>query len=392
MKLAYKFRLYPTKEQEKKLLQTLDKCRFVYNYLLEQKSKHNLKRKELQALLPKLKKEHSGLQSVYSKALQYENYRLHSNITALYQLKNNGKKIGKLRFKGKGWFKTFVYNQSGFKIIEHATRHDTLHLSKIGDIPFVMHREVKGEIKQVVIKHQPSGRWFVFVIAQTKEEKPKNINNKKVGIDLGLDNFAYDSDGNRFKAAKYLYNSLDKLKKEQRKLSRRKKKSKNRAKQKIKAARVHEKIVNQRDNFLHKLSRYYVDTYGFIACEDLNIKSLVKNHYLAKSITDVSWSRFTHMLQYKAERAGIEVIKVEPKNTTQRCSHCGRLVKKSLSVRTHKCECGFIVDRDYNSAINILKKAIGQELSESTPVETEPLPHLGQVQSQKQESPCESWE
>ncbi len=392
MKLAYKFRLYPTKEQEKKLLQTLDKCRFVYNYLLEQKSKHNLKRKELQALLPKLKKEHSGLQSVYSKVLQYENYRLHSNITALYQLKNNGKKIGKLRFKGKGWFKTFVYNQSGFKIIEHATRHDTLHLSKIGDIPFVMHREVKGEIKQVVIKHQPSGRWFVFVIAQTKEEKPKNINNKKVGIDLGLDNFAYDSDGNRFKAAKYLYNSLDKLKKEQRKLSRRKKKSKNRAKQKIKAARVHEKIVNQRDDFLHKLSRYYVDTYGFIAYEDLNIKSLVKNHYLAKSITDVSWSRFIHMLQYKAERAGIEVTKVEPKNTTQRCSHCGRLVKKSLSVRTHKCECGFIVDRDYNSAINILKKAIGQELSESTPVETEPLPHLGQVQSQKQEAPCESWE
>lgn len=392
MKLAYKFRLYPTKEQEKKLLQTLDKCRFVYNYLLEQKSKHNLKRKELQALLPKLKKEHSGLQSVYSKVLQYENYRLHSNITALYQLKNNGKKIGKLRFKGKGWFKTFVYNQSGFKIIEHATRHDTLHLSKIGDIPFVMHREVKGEIKQVVIKHQPSGRWFVFVIAQTKEEKPKNINNKKVGIDLGLDNFAYDSDGNRFKAAKYLYNSLDKLKKEQRKLSRRKKKSKNRAKQKIKAARIHEKIVNQRDDFLHKLSRYYVDTYGFIAYEDLNIKSLVKNHYLAKSITDVSWSRFIHMLQYKAERAGIEVTKVEPKNTTQRCSHCGRLVKKSLSVRTHKCECGFIVDRDYNSAINILKKAIGQELSESTPVETEPLPHLGQVQSQKQEAPCESWE
>jgi putative transposase len=375
MQLAHKFRLYPTKEQEKKLLCTLERCRFVYNYLLEQKTKHNLKRKELQALLPKLKKEHPNLQNIYSKVLQYENYRLHSNIMALHKLKTKGKKIGRLRFKGKGWFKTFVYNQSGFKIIERNRRYEILHLSKIGDIPFLKHRKIEGKIKQVVIKHQPSGRWFASIISEIKTETGKPKGDKKVGIDLGLDNFVYDSTGNGFKAPKSLDKSLDKLRMEQRRLSRKKKGTKNRARQRIKVAKVHERIVNQRDDFLHKLSRYYVDTYGFIAYEDLNIKGMVRNHYLARSIMDASWLRFIHMLEYKAESAGVQVMKVEAKETTQRCSRCGNLVKKGLAVRVHKCPfCGLQIGRDYNSAINILKRSLGQELSEYTPVETEPLP------------------
>ncbi len=159
-------------------------------------------------------------------------------------------------------------------------------------------------------------------------------------------------------------------------------------------AGVHEKIINQRDDFLHKLSRHYVNNYGFIAVEDLQIKNMVKNHHMAKSISDASWSKFTRMLCYKAERAGGTVVKVEPRGTTQTCSNCGAEVHKELWNRTHKCECGLETDRDYNAAMNILKRALGQELPESTPAE---IGHLllsnqGQARSLKQEAPCKSWE
>jgi putative transposase len=374
VQLTYKFRLYPTKQQEEKLLWTLDKCRFIYNYLLDKKQKEKLRRKELQALLPKLKEEFPELKEVHSKTLQYENYRLHSNILASHKLKNKGKKVGKLRFKGKDWFKTFVYNQSGFKIIKNSTRYDKLLLSKIGEISFVMHREIKGKIKQVTIKKYPSGKWFASIAAEINEEILETKNTKKVGIDLGVTNYVYDTDGSHFDNPKTFDRSLKKLRKEQRRLSRKKKKSKNRMKQKIKIAMVHEKIVNQRDDFLHKLSGYYVNNYGFIAVEDLKILNMVKNRYISKSILDASWSRFIQMLQYKAERAGVEVVKVEPKGTTQMCSNCGKEIYKKLWNRKHICECGLKIDRDHNSAINILKRALGQELPEFTPVEIEPLP------------------
>ncbi len=383
---TYRFRLYPTKENEQRMLWTLGRCRFVYNYLLEQKSNSNLKRSELQSLLPELKKEKPELQGVHSKTLQYENYRLHSSITALSRLKKNGKRVGKLRFKGKAWFKTFTYNQSGFSITEHETRFDTLHLSKIGDIPMLMHREIKGNIKQITIKHTQTGKWFVSITAETKETVEPTQNKNKVGIDLGLNSFAHDSDNNRIDHPGCLNKSLKKLAKEQRRLSKKKKGSNNRKKQKVRVARVHEKIVNQRDDFLHKLSRQYIDNCGNIAVEDLKITNMVKNHYLSRSITDASWSRFIQMLEYKAESAGVQVVKVEARNTIQVCSQCGNIVKKSLAVRTHKCSCGFVADRDYNSALNILR----QGLSEFTPAETEPLLLRKQVQSQKQEAPCES--
>ena len=319
--------------------------------------------------MPELKKRHTELDEVYSKVLQYENYRLHSNILTLYNLKKNGRKVGKLRFRGKDWFKTFTYNQSGFKIIPTGRRFQTLHLSKIGEIPIRMHRNVTGKVKQVTVKHTPSGKWFACLAVETNKGIKATQSGKKVGIDLGLDNYIFDSDGNRVSHPKYLYKSMEKLGKEQGKLSNRKKGSKNRIKQKIKVARVHERIVNQRDDFLHKLSRHYVNKYGFIAFEKLNIKNMVRNHRLSKSIADASWNKFLQMLRYKAESAGVRAVEIDPGMTTQKCSECGRIARKSLSVRTHKCKCGFIADRDYNSALNILAKAIGQELPEFTPVD-----------------------
>ncbi|MGB3346885.1 MAG: RNA-guided endonuclease TnpB family protein [Candidatus Humimicrobiia bacterium] len=378
MKLTYKFRLYPNKDQEKKLLHTLDRCRFVYNKLLEELNKQEkIDRKILQHLIVELKEKYKELKEVYSKVLQYEHYRLFSNLRALSRLKKNGKKVGKLRFKGKGWFKTFTYNQSGFKLIETNKRLDLLHLSKIGNIKIRIHRAVKGKIKQIAIKHCSSKKWYACITVEIKEKITKSSNSKKVGIDLGLIDFIYDSDGNKIKHPKILDKSLKKLTKEQRRLSRKKKKSRNRKKQRIKVARVYERTVNQRNDFLHKLSRCYVKGYGFIALEKLNIKGMVKNRYLSKSIIDASWSKFIQLIQYKAENAGVDIIKIDPKNTTINCSNCGSKVYKKLYNRIHKCKCGLEIERDYNSAINILN--IGQGLSKFTPVKIEPLRELTEV-------------
>lgn len=388
MQTTYKFRLYPTKEQEEKMLWVLNKCRYVYNFLLSELHQQKIIDKaQLQEMITDLKRIEPELQGVHSKVLQYENYRLFTNLRALSQLKKNGKKVGKLRFKGRGHFKTFYYNQSGFAIIQNQTRYDKLWLSKIGEIPFIMHRDIEGKIKQIVVKMYPSGKWHAsIIIAEAEKEVPKTENTKKVGIDLGLENYVFDSVGNAFPNQRFLNKSLKKLKREQRRLSKKVRGSKNRNRQRTKVAGVYERVTNQRDDFLHKLSRHYADNYGFIAVEKLQIKNMVRNHYLAKSISDASWSRFIQMLEYKAERVGVRVVKVEPNKTTQICSNCGVEAHKELWNRIHKCECGLTIDRDYNSAINILKKALGQGLSESTPVETEPLLSNEQVWSTKQET------
>ena len=375
MQTAYKFRLYPTKEQEQKLLWTLDKCRYVYNFLLSELQQQKVvDRTQLQKMIVDLKRVEPELQKAYSKTLQYENYHLFSNLCTLAGLKKSGKKIGRLRFKGKQWFKTFTYNQRGFAIIQNQTRYDRLWLSKIGDIPFIMHRDIEGKIKQITIKHHSSGKWYASVITETKEEVKPTQNINKVGIDLGTINYAYDSDGNSFENPKKLDSSMKKLGKQQQKLARKTKGSKNREKQRVRVARIHEKVANQRDDFLHKLSHYYTNNYGYIAVEDLNIRGLIGISYNAKNIMDASWNKFVGMLCYKAERAGCTVVKVEPRGTTQKCSGCGREVHKELWNRIHKCSCGLEIDRDYNSAINILKRALGQELPEFTPVERRPLP------------------
>jgi len=194
---------------------------------------------------------------------------------------------------------------------------------------------------------------------KSKAEEGQKKSERKIGIDMGINNYTYDSDGIHFDNPKSLDSCLKKLAREQRRFSRKEKKSKNREKQRVRLAITHEKIFNKRDDFLHKLSHHYADGYDFIAVEELSVKNMVKNRFLAKSIMDSAWSKFILMLQYKAERAGSEVIKVSPKDTTQKCSRCGHKVKKGLSTRIHKCPiCGLVIDRDYNAAINILKNGL----------------------------------
>jgi putative transposase len=356
--LANKFPLFPNKEQKERLEFTLDICRQTYNNLLEElNNQTKIDRKAIQHKIVEIKKENPEITQVYSKTLQYECYRLFSNLSALRVLKQNKKKVGRLRFKGKGWFKTFNLNQSGFSL-----ENNKLHLSKIGDIKIKIHREVNGNIKQIQIKKEID-KWYAIII--TDEKKQIVCGEKVIGIDLGINNYLTDSDGNKVENPKILEHSLQKLKHLQKELSRKKKGSNNRKKARIRLEKLHLKISNQRDDFLHKLTTKLIKECKIIVMEDLNIKQMSQQkYYNARNMMDASWGKFYQLLTYKAESAGCQIVKINPRNTSKTCSNCGHIQDMPLWKRTYECaDCGFVIDRDYNSAINILTKLAGQELS-----------------------------
>jgi putative transposase len=351
--LSYRFRLYPSKQTEEALFQHLGLCRWLYNRLLEELNKakaegRKLSQKDTQALIVKLKTEKPELEQVYSKVLQMVNYQLWSNIRALSVLKKNGRRIGKLRFKGQ-WFKTLNYNQSGFKL-----EGKKLYLSKVGPINIKLHRSIEGKVKGVFVKRELSGKWFaVFQCENAVAHLAKT--DRAIGLDVGVKHFLSDSDGRQLENPKFYERSLERLQKVHRALSRKKKGSKNRAKARVKLARAYEKVVNQRDDFLHKLSRFYINKYDIIAVENLNVSGMVRNHSFTKRILDASWSRFFAMLSYKAENAGRMLVKVNPRGTSREYKH-GEL------------------DRDYNASLNVLERGLVGLGRPFEPVKIKPLP------------------
>ena len=374
--LNYRFRLYPSKTAERTLNRHMELCRWLYNRLLSELSMAKekgikLRRTDTQALIVDLKKyEKPELGEVYSKVLQMVNHQLWSNIRALARLKRNGHRIGRLRFKGAGWFKTLNYNQSGF-----ALENGRLVLSKVGEIPIKLHRKIRGEVKGVIIKRECSGKWYaIFQVEDETEPLPKT--SRAVGIDVGIKHFLSDTDGRQVENPRFYERSLERIRIKQRQLSKKQKGSRNREKARTRLARAYEKLVNKRNDFLHKLSRFYVNHYDAIAAEDLNIAGMAKNHCLAQKILDASWGKFLHDLSYKAERAGRQFVKVNPRGTSQNIPE------------------GF--DRDYIASLRILQVGLGRP--ELTPVEMGPLLSVsaqavvaGQAPSLKQEAPCESW-
>ena len=376
MNRNYRFRLYPSKAQEMEMLEVIDSCRKLYNHFLgEWKKTEKIPTKyDLQSKIPALVRERPALENVHSKTRQYVLWQLYSNLRGLRGLKQKGRRVGRLRFKKYGRYKTFVYNQTGFALIDNK-----LHLSKIGSIPIQLHRKIKGKIKQVYIKREQSGRWFVTFSVEQDSEK-LGTTGKVVGLDLNIENYLTDSNGERVEHPHKLLKLEERLKVGQRKLSRKKKGSKNRLRQIVRLARIHERITDRRRDFLHKLSHYYIDNYDLIAVEDLSVKEMIESSHNSKNKVDSAWSTFVQMLSYKAEGAGRALVKVDPKNTTQNCSRCGNHVYKQIWVRTHKCPaCGFVIDRDHNAAINILNKAlleVGSVRPELTPVEMRPLPPI----------------
>jgi len=350
---TYKFRLYPSKKIEEILNKHLELCRFTYNKLLEileAKKEEKVRPFGLIKLLPFLKEEYPELKQVYAKVLQMVNQQLWGNILGLYKRKQNGGRIGKLRYKGKNRWKILNYNQLGFKIIKTGKRLDLLKLSKIGEIPIRIHREIDGKIKGIIIKRYSSGRWYALVQIENIP-KPLSKTEKSIGIDVGIKYFLTDSEGKQIENPKFYQYTLNRIKVIQKSLSRKIKGSNNWEKWRLKLAKLYEKLTNQRNDFLHKLSRYYVNNYDIIAIEKLNISNMIKNHFLADKILDASWSKFFQYLSYKAADAGKQILEVNPRGTS-----------KGLTWKQK--------DRDYISANRILYKGMGQPFE---PVEKKPL-------------------
>ncbi|WKT58909.1 RNA-guided endonuclease TnpB family protein [Candidatus Nitrosotenuis chungbukensis] len=275
-------------------------------------------------------------------------------------------------------YRTFTYNQSGYKFEKHGSVN-LLWLSKIGYIEIRKHREINGHIKQVIVSKSKSGKWHTCVTCDVDVVLPEIHLSESVGIDVGIKNFVYDSDGFVTPNPLNLKKMLKPLARIQRKIARRKIGSQNRKKAIKFYQIIHERIRNRRKDFLHKLSTKYAKKYDVVFVERLQKLNMVKNHFLVRKILDSGWGTFTNMLDYKCM-----LIEVTAKNTTVDCSRCGNAVPKSLAVRIHKCNiCGLMLDRDHNASINILKKGleicgadlnsnclnIPQELREVTSVE-----------------------
>jgi putative transposase len=359
---AYKYRIYPNKEQQVLLEKHFGSARWLYNYALDKKIKHYQKTKkgisrfELQKDIPMLKKaeETKWLKEINSQSLQYSLMCLDNAFTKFFRDKK-----GFPKFKNKHGKQSFTCPQN-FQVVNNK-----LLLPKFKQgIKIVIDRDIQGKPLLCTVSKTKTNKYFVSVVTeQVIKVKQKKINKKTaIGIDLGIKDFLVLSDSRKIDNPRVTKKYEANLAKEQRRLSRKKKGSKNREKQKLRVARVYEKIRNSRSYFIHKVTRQLVNEsqVNTFCLEDLNISGMLRNHKLAKAISDVSWSEFLRQLTYKSAWAGKNIIQIGRfEASSKTCSDCGTTNSLlTLKDRNWVCgECGCKHDRDINAAINILEFA-----------------------------------
>ena len=366
---THKFRLYPNKEQTDLLARHFGCARFVYNYFLNQRieqykttgksDNYYAQAKSLTEL--KKKEETAWLKEVSAQTLQFAIKCLEVAYINFFQKRSKFP-----RFKSKRSKNSFTVSQ-----YSHIS-NNKLFIPKFREgIKCRVHREIKGKIGKVTISKTPSGKYFVSVFTEEEEyTTPLEKTNKSVGLDMGLKDFIITSEGEIFENNRYTRRYERKLAMAQRHLSRKKKGSREFENQRLKVARLHEKISNSRSDYLHKCSISLVRRYDTICIEDLNVKGMIRNHHLSKSISDVSWGTFITMLTYKSDWNGKNVVKIDRYfPSSQTCNVCGYVNKqiKDLSIREWECpSCHTNHNRDVNAAINILHLGLNKNTSAGT--------------------------
>jgi putative transposase len=361
MKYRYfQYRLKPTGEQYKTLDFYGSATRWVWNHFLELNQKEYEANKkfvflcEMSKLLTELKKERTWLKEVPRCALQQKLMDLEKVIKNCYKNKFGFPKFKKKKHQSDSFR---IPQSSGETKLIKCTKK-SIYIPKLGWVKWIKHRPLKGEIKSITVK-QNGQHWYVSVMCEQEDDLLMNEVNSVIGLDFGLSSFVTDSTGNRTESPKIYQKKLKELKRRQRKLSRCMKGSNRRNKQRLRVAKLHQKIANIRKDFLHKLSRTIAKSVDVVGIEDLNIKGIGKNLHMAKSIFDSGWGFFTWCLEYKMREKGGYLVKIDRFYPSSKiCSHCGQIKPMPLHVRTYECDCGFVCDRDTNAALNIQRKTI----------------------------------
>ena len=392
MNYSPRFRLLPTEEQREAMDWQRNTVRQLYNHALNEfndipEDAGTLRQRVwmVRDTIPELKDWWSDLRQVYSTVLQKSVERIRDNIQNLGKLKANGYDVGSLNWKKPREFRSFTYRQSGFELDKKSgpNGRGVLTLKKLkGDtreIPIRLHRDLPDHdsIKEVTLKKEASGAWYVsFCIETETPEKPAVENIKPadtVGLDLGVLNFIHDSEG-RSIGKLDLADERERLEREQRSLSRKTYESNNWEKQRRHVANIHVRMSNKKHDYKHKLAHAYTTQYDAVFVENLNIKGMLESPENARNKAEVGWRDFITILEHHGDKNGCHVVQVSSRGTTKECASCGVETQKPLWVREHSCpSCGFELDRDWNAALNVLSRGLdklGVVHSEDMPVET----------------------
>ncbi len=366
---TFQFRIFPTKRQAAVLRETLEECRWLYNHLLEQRKNAYAQNGESLSLyaqinhFPALKQERQTLQNVHSQVLQNVAVRLDLAFQAFFRRVKAKENPGFPRFRGAGRYDSFTFPQSGFGVVGQHLR-----LSKIGLVHIKLHRPPEGTIKTCCLRRSSTGKWYASFSCEIAEPLPLPESLAQVGIDVGLETFAYLSTDERIAHPRFFRCEEKALAQAQRKLAQAEPGTPARRKRRQVVSRVHERIKFKRHNFTHQDARKIVNRFGVICVEDLSVNRMVHNRCVSKSILDAAWAGFAECLSYKAEYAGRKYVAINPAYTSQDCSGCGHRQKMTLDKRWYVCACCHLaLDRDHNASLNILR--IGLDSLGIKPVE-----------------------